>query len=474
MAEDQPRKRSFASRIGLALRSKKSSNTLRKKSTSSSSSKSLPPTPGKRLQTGAIYRPAGQENTDEQTGERRDDTDLLHGLADHDGDDSDDDVVDLRRKDVESWRPSGDASVASLPSALWELISTYLSLSDVASLAFSSKTLATRLGPGPWLSLNEPANLNEKNTFLQNMDSNLPAHLHCYDCGTYHLRTQLGEEKLKPTRFFNPLFNCPSVDAGITLPKLRLTPGNVLPYTFMQLVFRHAKYSPNHGIDVSLLSRRWKDPDSQWTHQTRYYMYKGHLLLRVVSQCFAAPNLPVSGQRHLLYSREDYTPYFSCCAHWRDGDLMDICKCALSHIPVPAQSIKTQLKSGPSISLSARHINPIVTLCSFCRPMRRCPECPTEYLTELKLAEDKLDPVQRFKQVITVTRWSDLGDGSSPFTPEWRSVNGEGEYESLSMMGKRAISGIFEAQSGVSMPGQRMLSLNPSKKKVGEDGHGWY
>lgn len=479
MAEVQPRKQSFASRIGLALRSKKSTNKLRKKSTatsdSSSSIKDLPPLPvQKRLQTGAIYRPAGQENTDEQTGERRDDTDLLHGLAHHDSHDSLDSVVNLSRVDLEAWRPPGDPMIASLPSALWELISSYLSLGDIASLAFSSKTLVTRLGPGPWLALNQPENLAEKNAFLQRMDGDLPAHLLCYDCGTYHARTQLGEEKLRPTRVFNPLFNCPSVDAGITLPRLRLTPGNTLPYTFMQLVFRYIKYSPNHGIELSSLSRRWKDPDSQWTHQTRYYMYKGHLLLRVVSQSFAAPNLPPSGQRHLLYSREDYTPYFSCCAHWRDGELMDICKCALAHIPIPQQSIATQLKQGPQIKLGLRHINAIVTLCSFCRPMRRCPECPTEYLTELKLAEDKLDPIQRFKQVITVTRWSDLGDGSSPYTPEWSSINGNGEYLSFNMMGKRAISGIFEAQSGVSMPGQRMLSLNPKNVKLGEEGHGWY
>lgn len=93
---------------------------------------------------------------------------------------------------------------------------------------------------------------------------------------------------------------------------------------------------------------------------------------------------------------------------------------------------------------------------------------------ELKLAEDKLDPVVKFKQVITVTRWSDLGDGSSPSTPEWASVNGEGGYSSFNMMGKRAISGIFEAQSGVTMPGQRLLSLNPKNVQQGEEGHGWY
>lgn len=479
MAEIQPRKQSFSSRLAHALRPKKSTNRLRKKSAIDPPIKEItpPPTPaiGKRLQHGAIYRPTNQDNTDEQTGERRDDTDLLHGLAHHESNDTLDEVVNLTRADLEAWRPPGEPILASLPSALWELIASYLSLSDIASLAFSSKVLAVRLGPGPWTALERTENLMERNAFLHRLDEHLPAHLLCFDCGTYHLRTQLGQEKLRPTLVFNPLYNCPSIaKAGFVPPRIRITPGNTLPYTFVQLVFRAIKHSPNHGIALASLSRRWKDPDSDWTHQTRYYIYKGHLLMRVVSQSFAAPKLPPSGQRHLLYSREDYTPYFSCCAHWRDGELMNICKCALAHIPEHRQGITQQLKQGPQIQMALRNVNPIVTLCSFCRPMRRCPECPTEYLVELKLAEDKLDPVVKFKQVITVTRWSDLGDGSSPYTPEWSSVNGEGEYHSFNMMGKRAISGIFEAQSGVTMPGQRLLSLNPKNVKLGEEGHDWY
>lgn len=106
---------------------------------------------------------------------------------------------------------------------------------------------------------------------------------------------------------------------------------------------------------------------------------------------------------------------------------------------------------------------------------------------ELKLGEDKLepDPSFRFKQIIVVTRWSDLGDGTTPSAEggEWASVVGpyEGdagppprEYRSFERMGKRAISGIFEAQSGVTLPGQRLLSLNPKNEKLGEDGDDWY
>jgi hypothetical protein len=97
------------------------------------------------------------------------------------------------------------------------------------------------------------------------------------------------------------------------------------------------------------------------------------------------------------------------------------------------------------------------------------------------MCEDKNDPVRRFKHAIVVTRWSDLGDGSSPYTsPEYAAIKGldsgsAGEaYESFSHVGRRAVSGIFESRISGSIPGQRMLSLNPKNKKLGEEGHGWY
>jgi hypothetical protein len=385
----------------------------------------------------------------------------------------------LKRKREEEVddRPPGEGDVEKLPADLWIAIADFLSPCDAANLAYASKTLASRLGTGAWQELNRPENLREKIKFLGGMDGKMPGHLLCFLCGIYHVRTQAGKERLKATSVINPLYICGSVGKpGYKPPRTRLTPGHTLPFTFVQLVLRARKYGTSYGIEVNELGRRYKDPYSEWTHQTRYYIRKGHLLLRVTSRSFASPGLPPSGQRHLLYSREDYTPYFSVCAHWRDGELMDVCKCALGHIPKHRETIAQQMKRGPQIQGALRNPNPIVSLCSFCRPMRRCPECPSEYLVELKLAEDRNDPLVKFKQAITVTRWCDLGDGSSPIGPEWAAINGEGEtaYDSFANMGRRAISGIFESQSGVTIPGQRMLSLNPKNEKLGEEGHGWY
>lgn len=119
----------------------------------------------------------------------------------------------------------------------------------------------------------------------------------------------------------------------------------------------------------------------------------------------------------------------------------------------------------------------IVALCGVCQPMRRCPECPTEYLVELKLVEDIRDPIYRFKQAIVITRWTDLGDGSTPENLEWAAINGKAEYSSVIEIGRRALSGIFEAQTSLdnmNLPGQRIISLNPKMERTDEDNEAWY
>lgn len=411
-----------------------------------------------------------------QTGELWDEAEMLHSLLRRDSHDS---MNSINRRARERWlvpdpsQKPGESVIASLPPALWEEIAGHLTVTEAANLAVSTKTLLSLLGKGPLLALDLPENHQNKVDFLLPMDRHLPNHLFCFPCATYHVRLQKGKEKLRANRILNFIYNCPN-------PKLqsrhRLTPGHSLPFAFVQLAFRYEQLGHEFGIPLESLSRRYKDPESEWLHQTRYFFHKGHLLLRVTSKAFAQAGLPVSGLRHFLYSREDYTPYFSVCDHWRDGELMNLCKCAMSHIPKPRETVMQQLQKGPALQLALLNPKIFITLCQECRPMRRCPECPTEYLIELKLEEDRTDPnpSQRFKQCLVVTRWSDLGDGTTPMGNEWAAICGKGNYESFKLMGRRAIAGTFESQSGVTIPGQRILSLNPKGERLGEAGHGWY
>jgi hypothetical protein len=97
-------------------------------------------------------------------------------------------------------------------------------------------------------------------------------------------------------------------------------------------------------------------------------------------------------------------------------------------------------------------------------------------LIEVKLCEDRADG--RFKQAITVTRWSDLGDGRTSNGIQWGAINGKrDDYHSFQHehYAKRGIASIFEAAfTADTLPGQRVISLNPKMKKLGEKGHDWY
>ncbi|KAL1621299.1 hypothetical protein SLS56_009293 [Neofusicoccum ribis] len=410
---------------------------------------------------------------DRHTGERRDITALIHGLQDS-FEPGEDDIPE----EFDENRPPGEPLIESLPHKTWHHIADLLTPADAASLAFANKTLANILGPAPWEALRLPENRLHRIQFLAPMDRHLPNHLLCIPCATYHVRTQRGKEELKPPHVLNPLFNCPNAtNPLLPPPRLRITPNRKLPFSFVQLTTRAERHGPQSGIPVENLYRRWKDSASGWSHHTRYYVINGHLFLRVISFAFAPAGLPPSGQRTLLYSREDYTPYFSVCAHWRDGELMNLCKCALNHIPKPRQGNGPEQQVQRRIDSRIKHVptaNTVVSQCGECKAIRRCTECPTEYLIELKLAEDKSDPMQKFKQSISVTRWSDLGDGTTPASPEWAAVNGEAEYDSFKKIGKRAISGVFESQEGDFMPYQAIKSLNPKGIKKGEEGNSWY
>ncbi|OJK04216.1 hypothetical protein ASPACDRAFT_112652 [Aspergillus aculeatus ATCC 16872] len=530
-----------------ALRPKKSRQVLRKGYSASTpdlrgaaglhrpstTSEDVPPLPSLApLEAHRLKYRELNANKDSQLGENRDHTAILHTIGDQ----------DFNRYDPYGLegeydnRPPGEPHIASLPSQLWvHLATNYLTLADTASLAFSSKTLHQRLEPlDPFHALSLPSHHTQRINFLTTQDRHLPDYLLCIPCARFHRRTHPGHEKLQPADTLNPLFTCPEARNPLNAPpRHRITHNRILPYTFVQLAMRAHRFGPEYGIPFAALSRRWRR--TEWSHQTRFQIHNNHLLMRVTSTRFADPGLPPSTVRLLLYSREDYVPYFSVCAHWRDGNLMAACKCALSHIPVPRETAALQgLEHRAKDLLHRRVYNPnaLTTLCGKCRPMRRCPECPSEYLIEIKLTEDRSEGSAhnlRFRHAIVVTRWCDLGDGSAPSrSREWAACCGvdgsagdhqgkthqtpkrilaeggpagegvvggnddDGDspaagneggtssssnriYDSFKEIGKRSISGTFESMiTDDTLPGQRVISMNPSGKKLGEEGNSWY
>lgn len=432
---------------------------------------------------------------DRVTGEKKDPTNMLHSLA-HDFD-----APGVGKQPVyetgEAARLATDLT-SYLPIPVWQRIVSYLSLADEASLSLAAKPFQTLCSATIIRQLNDPANFRARCTFLHYLDYALPNHLLCYICGTYHVRLNPGAETLRPTNIANPVYTCPyatvtTSDPALRISKARITFGRHLPHPFLQLALRHSRFGPAYGVAVDpLLGRRYKDRETigTWSHQTRYAIIEDRLMMRVVSSAFAQPNLPLAGKRHLLYSREDFIPFFSVCPHWRDGEMTPILRCALDHIPAPISGSGADRLAKEALQRFKGPQSQIVSQCDFCKPLRRCPECPTEYLVEIRLQEDRTetDLTKMFKQTICVTRWSDCGDGSAPWEDKWHALTSEptygenkngvgedGRFDSFKAIGRRAISGTFESWfNPEQIPPQRMLSLNPEGVRLGERGHNWY
>ncbi|CAO2651798.1 Nn.00g000810.m01.CDS01 [Neocucurbitaria sp. VM-36] len=417
---------------------------------------------------------------DKDTGERKDLTDMMHAFTFNEELDIIDEKFDSVSLDYDPSKPDGTAILGSASPEIWLRIADFLSPLDVANLSSTCRTMSTRLGRCPYKLLLDPKNRPDRLDFLLAMDYKLPRHLLCFPCAQWHLRIQPGLETLKPHNVLNPLFDCPNrTNILLPPPRIRISDGRTLPFAFIQLARRSWEFGPEYGIRHQSLARRWKDPYSDWTHESTYHVTEtGHVLMRVKSQHYVEGGMTDAAKRLLLFSRGDYTPYFSVCSHWKNGILTSIPKCALDHIPfVPVSeqyAVSAQLRDKAIGKKSAG----LVSLCSQCRPMRRCPECPTEYLFELKFVEDKTvrgHGPERFKQALLVTRWSDLGPARSPADAEWSAIVGENEkYDSFLEIGRRAVSGVFESAFTDTVPGQRILSMNPKKLKADEIGGDWY
>ncbi|OAL49015.1 hypothetical protein IQ07DRAFT_68830 [Pyrenochaeta sp. DS3sAY3a] len=416
---------------------------------------------------------------DKDTGERKDLTDMMHAFTFNEALDVIDEKIDHTEPDYDPSKPDGTATLGSASPEVWLLIADHLSPLDVANLSSTCRTMYTRLGRHPYKLLLEPANRIYRLDFLLALDQKLPRHLFCFPCAQWHLRIQPGLETLKPHNILNPLYECPNrTNIRLPPPRIRITDGRTLPFSFVQLARRNAAFGPDFGIRHQSLARRWKDTYGDWTHESSYHVTdKGHVLMRVKSQHFVEGGMTDAAKRLLLYSRGDYTPYFSVCSHWKNGLLTSIPKCALDHIPFVAESDQYAITQLRDKAIGKKAVG-LVNLCSRCRPMRRCPECPTEYLFELKFLEDKSvrsHGADRFKQALLVTRWSDLGPARSPQDPEWSAIAGENDsYDSFLEIGRRAVSGVFESAFTDTIPGQRILSMNPKKVRGNEEGGDWY
>lgn len=348
----------------------------------------------------------------------------------------------------------------------------------------TATTNATEPNPPP---ASQSSTVSKTNQF----DRTLPYHLFCFNCCTYHARLRPGLETLSPSWITTPVFACPTLKT-LPTPRLAVTPSRKLPFTLPQLLARATRLdSLAHGIHMSALSKTWVDiaegfeasPDIEneggsfisydgadggpigWRHRTQLRTHHGHVLLRV-SSTHVLPQrlLSTSEINRLLITRSNYEPYFSTCQHWHTagpvGPLLSLAKCAIGHAQAPhikdskndgnnvdkrGKARKTVIPTADSKGVPLTGVGSKVTSqCAECRPLRRCEDCGTEYLIQLRVQQDKTRrkssaasagsngaaaspaaALPKFRPYLSVTRYSDLGPCVRPDEAQWRSVAGD-------------------------------------------------
>ena len=329
--------------------------------------------------------------------------------------------------------------VSRLPAELWVNVARYLTPLAAASFALANGQTARLVGGEFWSTLNRPENKQQKISFLEHMDDRVALHVLCYECTIFHHRMDPGNECLRESYRRKPIVKCMR---QVFIPSVRLSLDRSLPFVLAQLVMRGHRHGPAYGVPVKALNRTWQPvlsdctTSTEWTHRTHFLIDKGQLLMKVTSMHFVPSQLSKSGQVLALTCRKDYTANYSTCAHEAHGlNLFSICKCALKHIqPGAAARMPSQ--------------------CATCRPLKRCIACPTEYLVEVKLKEDKSGGIPQFRPAIIVSRWTNLGDCMSPASKEWKACSSlqdltdDDDFELYCTDDVKTVRSRYEAASG--------------------------
>lgn len=373
----------------------------------------------------------GGEETDDQ--DRDDDQDEdADADDDHARNESFDSGICVRSVDPSVRKRGGSDDSLDLttwlPSEIWEMVANHLAPSTAAALTMTGRRMYRYLGNQYLDALNAEENREEKASFLHHFEDKLPQHILCWQCGVYHHRQDASSERLGQYESACPRYRA---DAQSMLSRDRL-----IPWDLVHLATRAARHTPAHGIPTSALTKKWTS-ESGWKHTTRALLVDTHLVLRASSLSWVEAYMSASELRVVVDER--YHERFSHCKHISNS-LDKYAKCAVSHI-------------RPGYQVTAQ--------CAACRPLRRCNQCPSEYLIEIKLVEDRQGPrsplLPAFRHALSVTRWSDLGAGTSPHASlEWRAARSPlfetWAAQKVDFWSLRTVRSRFEAKDGNRVP----------------------
>ena len=262
-----------------------------------------------------------------------------------------------------------------LPVEIVQYISTFLSISSLACLALTCRSMKEVVGTTPWRHLKRPT--EEKHLFLACLEKDTPAYFHCHFC-----------EKLHRPRYLpmHAVHEFTEWHCTLTNGRLNVGTGYHILYEHVQLAMKRHRLGGHHGIPLDVFS--YRGSVSTLRHKNEWLeiearIFAGELLVyrrytatlkSWVDHRRYERNLrvcPHFGRREIIHDRSNY-----------EGSLLERARCRLKHTRVAS--------------------------CTSCIEVNQCTSCLTDWNIE-----------QNGSRII-LTIWKNLGSGESPSDPRWR------------------------------------------------------
>ncbi|KAL2063735.1 hypothetical protein VTL71DRAFT_5540 [Oculimacula yallundae] len=292
------------------------------------------------------------------------------------------------------------------PTELVVLISSYLPTSSIATLALCNKKLSAMLSDQVWTYLRD--HKLERIEFLTLLSRDLPLRYACNGCGNLHLSSTVPGPGDKHTRQ-QPMSCIPASTLGgyyvdNVLPISDYFCNYSLRFAHVQLALKRHRYGPPHGISLQDLGyseiRLIGHNAFFFTVEARIDAETGELLLRsqewIVSMQHPRSHFMSRSMNH------------GVCQHLMtyhgelglDDTLTGIMRCRVSHNQTHG--------IDPRNSVPGRQ----ESTCD-CMRLHQCQVCPMEYHLDIV-------DLRNVGETLCVTKWFNLGCGSSAQDPLWR------------------------------------------------------
>lgn len=301
-----------------------------------------------------------------------------------------------------------------IPFEIWCEIVKFLPISSQASLSISCRWFRECLGTRAFTALRQDK--HEQMCFLQLSDYKRPRQLFCSKCKVYYYwrgpYEKLGHSRCFQIRDYAVL--------SLFMPHIN--------FCQVQMAARVARHGRRHGLPLSDYEEETR---RGWHVSFSTAFVEEHLLTNITT------TKQFEIQQVTTEDRVRFEVDVSCngaqCGHY-GAEIESLALCARRHV-----AERTAYNE-----------------CSICQPLYRCEICATEYLIRARL-------IKRGGFELSIFRWSDWGDGLSPYSREWQgatNLSARTKFGVFDLRGLRNVRSRYElARKGLSVAEEEPIAL---------------